>query len=97
MATPNRKLPYVKALRLEPQDPNSPKPKMVETNEAKAFSRKAWENMFDKKGDPILKNFNWRFIESIPMPSPDDILLPKETGGKEMKNYKEPAQVSSPK
>jgi len=88
MTTPNRKLPYVKAIRLVPEDPNSTAPRMKETTEVKAFGRKAWENMFDKNGNPRLKNFNWKFVESIPVPHPEDELLAEVTGGSEMKNYK---------
>jgi len=78
--TPNKKLPYVKAVRLVSQNG-----KMIETKEAKAFPRIAWEKMFDKRnGNPILPNMNWRFIESIPAPHPDDILIAERTGGSEM-------------
>ncbi len=93
----NRKLPYVKALRLEPQDPNSSKPKMIETSEAKAFPRKQWEKFFDNKGNPVIPNFNWKFIESIPTPADNDILLPKVTGGNEMEWYRERQRNESKK
>jgi hypothetical protein len=85
----NRKLPYVKALRLEPLDPTHPNGKWVETKEVKAFPRKAWEKMFNQETHtPILPNFNWKFIESIPKPADGDELLPQVTGGKEITTQK---------
>ena len=75
-----KKLPYVKALRLVDD-----RGRMVETKEAKAFPRIAWEKMFDKKGNPLLPNHNWKFLEYIPSPAVDDYLLPEITGGSELK------------
>jgi len=57
---------------------------MVETKEAKAFPRIAWEKMFDKKGNPLLPKHNWKFLEYIPSPGVDDYLLPEITGGSEL-------------
>lgn len=88
-AKPNRKLPYVKALRLE-----NDRGKMIETDEAKAFPRIAWEKMFGKTGQPILPNHNWKFIESIPKPGDNDILLPKVTGGSELSKPKQETPTS---
>ena len=93
---PNPKLPYVKALRLV-----NDRGHMVETKEAKAFPRIAWEKMFQKKDhSPILPNHNWKFIESIPKPGNDDILLPEVTGGSEIESVrlaKEKAAIASAK
>jgi hypothetical protein len=63
----DRSKPFVKALRLVPDNPNNSKPRMEETNpkEFTIFPRKAWEKMFDKAGNPVLPNFNWKFVESV--------------------------------
>lgn len=63
----DRKMPFVKALRLVPDNPSNHKPTMHESNpkEYKIFPRKSWERFFDGKGNPVIPNFNWKFIESV--------------------------------
>jgi hypothetical protein len=78
----HKPLPYVKAVRLIDD-----RGKMVETDDVKAFPRMAWKNMFNKVGNPILPNFNWRFVEEIPAPGVNDTLLPEKTGGSELSGY----------
>ena len=85
----NRKLPFVKAIRLIEENG-----RMVETKEAKAFPRKAWENFFSKEGNPILPNFNWKFIESFPKPGNDDVLKPQATGGAELQSVIKKTQAT---
>lgn len=65
---------------------------MVETDDVKAFPRMAWKKMFDKAGNPILPNFNWKFVEEIPTPGPNDELSIEKTGGKELSSYVAPKE-----
>ena len=79
-----RKLPWVKAIMLEP-NPNTGV--MLPTDIVKAFDRVSWERMVSINH----KNFNWKYVEHLPCrPGNDDELKPEVTGGSEMSTYVAP-------
>lgn len=72
------KASHVKAVMLKENAYGKPEP----TDTVQAFSKQDWDKMKQLKG------LMWEFIEFIPMPYPEDELLPRKTGGSELIAYK---------